>query len=206
MIAEQRPSPAKGEKNTKATKKLTREDEQQWKELLIASSTGNTLAYEDLLRQISKYLQYFCGKYLHNDSQAEDCVQECLLAIHKAKHTFNPSKPFGPWFFTIVRHKIIDQYRKNKRLSTHEIQDPDYLEFSATASASIDMSIDLEKLLSQISASYVAAFRLCKLEGKSIQQAASELNIGESAVKQRVRRATKALKKLIKEEFAVKYE
>ena len=95
----------------KSTKRLTFEDEQRWKQLLVSASNEDKVSYEKLLTEMSDYLNYFCGRYLYSETQKEDCVQECLLAIHKAKHTFNPSKPIGPWFFTIVRHKIIDQFR-----------------------------------------------------------------------------------------------
>lgn len=190
----------------KAAKKLTREDEERWKTLLIASSTGDSLSYETLLGEMAEYLKYFCSRYLYQESQTEDCVQECLLAIHKAKHTFNPSKPIGPWFFTIVRHKIIDQFRKNKRLNEREVQDPDIVDSLQSTSSEVDFAKELANLLTGISAKYATAFKLCRLEGKTIQEAAKELNIGESAVKLRVHRASTAIKKLIKEEFSKRYE
>ena len=36
------------------------------------------------------------------------------MAIHLARHTYDPSRPFRPWMFAIVRHKTIDILRKQR--------------------------------------------------------------------------------------------
>jgi hypothetical protein len=39
---------------------------------------------------------------------ADDCVQESLIALHEARHTFLPGRPIRPWVFAIVRNQAID--------------------------------------------------------------------------------------------------
>ncbi len=199
---------AKTEQDSKAIwkgGKITKEVEQKWKDLLFDSSKGNKESYERFLLEIDSYLAVFCKKYLFNPSQLEDCKQECLMAIHKAKHTFDYSKPFGPWFFTIVRHKIIDQFRFNTKLKQREVLDVDYSMHRSADTAMFDIDLVLEKLLEKVGKTYSDAFRLTKLEGKSIEQTAEILNIKQSAVKVRVHRASKEIRGLIKKEFSTDY-
>ena len=41
----------------------------------------------------------------------EDVVQEALITVHKARHTYDPARPFGPWFYAIVHSRLIDVLR-----------------------------------------------------------------------------------------------
>ncbi len=183
--------------------KLTREVENKWKELFIQASKGDKASYEKFLTEIDHYLDFFCRKYLYNESQLQDCKQECLLAIHKAKHTYNPEKPFGPWFFTIARHKITDQFRTSKKRQSREVLDANYDVVESENLASFNLDKAVSKLLSNITSTYVDTFRLTKIEGKSISKTAKILKISESAVKVRVYRATKEIKALIKKDFSL---
>ena len=42
----------------------------------------------------------------------EDCVQESLAAVHKARDTYETARLFRPWLFAIVRYKTFDILRK----------------------------------------------------------------------------------------------
>ena len=69
--------------------------------------------------------------------------------------------------------------------------------------ASFNIDEALSKVLASVTNTYVEAFKLTKIEGKSILETAKILNITESAVKVRIYRATKEVKALIKKDFAI---
>ena len=50
-------------------------------------------------------------------------MQEALITIHKARHTYDPGRPFGPWFYAIVNSRLIDALRSKKRLGAREVVD-----------------------------------------------------------------------------------
>ena len=193
---------AKNEKIWKGGK-LTREVENEWKKLFVKASQGDKTSYEKFLLEIDAYLDFYCGKYLYNDSQLQDCKQECLLAIHKAKHTYDPKKPFGPWFFTIAKHKVTDQFRTANKRKSREVLDANYNMVESENLASFNLDKAVRRLLSSITSTYADTFRLTKIEGKSIAETAKILKISESAVKVRAYRATKEVKALIKKDFSV---
>ena len=48
-------------------------------------------------------------------NEVEDVVQEVLLVIHLKRHTWDQSKPIGPWIMAIARNKMIDDLRRKGR-------------------------------------------------------------------------------------------
>lgn len=68
---------------------------------------------DDLLR--------FLIRFMGNRQAAEDVFQETFLQIHLSAGTFDVSRRFKPWLFTIAANKGRDLHRKNNRRSTLEL-------------------------------------------------------------------------------------
>ena len=119
---------------------------------MISSLNGDKLAYEKLLKECATIIGAFLKTRVNSQESAEDIVQESLIAIHKAKHTFDPSKAFAPWLFSIARHKMIDYFRKHGRISKAEISDDETLLMYASAESYFD-SIELEMIHKEVNSS-----------------------------------------------------
>lgn len=52
---------------------------------------------------------------LRDRAQAEDAVQECLLAALNARGGYRAESSEKTWLFGILKHKILDQFRRNAR-------------------------------------------------------------------------------------------
>ena len=89
------------------------------------------------------------------------------------------------------------------RRKSREVLNADYSIVESQDTASFNLDEALSRLLSKVTYTYVEAFKLTKIEGKSIIETAKILNITESAVKVRVYRATKEIKALIKKDLSV---
>ena len=83
------------------------------------------------------YLFRFAMQHLHNTAQAEDAVQETLLAALQAKDKFSGGSSHRTWLTGILKHKIVDIIRKQAREATYVSNDAD----------SSDPSDKLDKLL-----------------------------------------------------------
>jgi RNA polymerase sigma-70 factor (ECF subfamily) len=46
---------------------------------------------------------------------ADDVVQETLISVHAARHTYDPRRPFAPWYYAIARNRLIDVLRSPRR-------------------------------------------------------------------------------------------
>src|SRR2546430_17678971 len=88
------------------------------KALMLASLDGSATSYRSLLERLSSRLRaYYKGKLARvgrGATEAEDLVQEALLAIHLKRHTYEVGEPFTPWVLTIARYKLIDYLRRTR--------------------------------------------------------------------------------------------
>ena len=118
----------------------------------------------------------------------DDCIQECLLAVHQARHTYDTQRPFRPWLFAIVKHRTIDMLRKSRPL-------PD-LPHSAVTQHDWNREIDSSRLLAQLSSNLRETLVLTKMLGLSTAECAQRQGISESLVKVRIHRGIRKLRHL----------
>jgi RNA polymerase sigma-70 factor (ECF subfamily) len=72
--------------------------DQQLAALLNQAQRGDQAAYESFLREASVVLRAFLAKRMRSASdRVEDVLQETLLTVHRARHSFLAGRPIGPW-------------------------------------------------------------------------------------------------------------
>src|SRR5260370_2036394 len=88
------------------------------KALMLASLDGDAASHRTLLDRLSRRLRaYYKGKLAgigRDATEAEDLVQEAVLAIHIKRHTYDPAEPLTPWVHAIARYKLIDFLRRTR--------------------------------------------------------------------------------------------
>ena len=92
--------------------------EAELKALMLASLDGDAASHRALLDRLSRRLRaYYKGKLARigrGAAEAEDLVQEAVLAIHLKRHTFSSDEPLTPWVHAIARYKLIDFLRRTR--------------------------------------------------------------------------------------------
>jgi RNA polymerase sigma-70 factor (ECF subfamily) len=177
---------------------VTREelDEQRWCSYMASAHRGDARRYEQLLQELSTVIKRYILRRFGALSFTEDCVQECLLAIHAARHTYNPARPFRPWLFTIVRNKTVDLLRRSQRVSSGDR--PAACE-PGTAADPAD-EFEAGELLGLLSPEHAKALVLTKIDGYSLSEAADRVGVSVGAMKSRVSRALLAAERLLRRE------
>jgi len=93
-----------------------REREDEWTGLMRSAISGDSAAYHRLLKAVTPVLRAAARRGLARAGQpvdqAEDIVQDILLAVHLKRHTWDAAAPFAPWLFAIARNKLIDALRR----------------------------------------------------------------------------------------------
>jgi len=179
-------------------------NEAELKKLMLAGLDGDTAAYRILLDQLSRHLRsYFRSKLARigrGAAEAEDLVQEVLLAIHTRRHTYDPGEPFTPWLYAIARYKLIDHLRRTKgSLVNIPLDDVGELAEQDTHNK-VESGHDLQKLMSKLPDKMRRAIQCVKIEGLSIAEAAKRCGMSESAVKVNIHRGMRALADAISRE------
>src|SRR5216684_7263479 len=176
-------------------------DETELKALMLASLDGDAASHRALLDRLSRRLRaYYKGKLAkigRGAAEAEDLVQEAVLAIHIQRHTYDPGEPLTPWVHAIARYKLIDFLRRN-RASIADVPIDKASDVMANDDhLSAESSFDLRRLLKHLPEKMQCSIEAVKLDGLSVAEAALRCRISESGVKVNIHRGLKALAALI---------
>ena len=92
--------------------------EPRLKALMLLAQAGDGPAWREVLTELSARLTPYFVRRLGagHASEAEDLVQETLLAIHKRRMTYDATQPFTAWTYAIARYKLIDVWRRRGHL------------------------------------------------------------------------------------------
>jgi RNA polymerase sigma factor (sigma-70 family) len=176
--------------------------EQEWASLMRAAIGGDTAAYRQLLSSLTPALRAVarrqCARVGLDGGDAEDVVQEVLLALHLKRHTWDPERPISPWIMTITRNKLIDARRRRGKGNSLPIDD--MADVLGTDENEDHMRrFDVDRMLEQLGERQRDLVRSLSLEGRSVQETAQRLNMSEVAVRVALHRAIKALASLYHE-------
>lgn len=168
-------------------------------DLFVRGLDGDATAYREFLQKLSLHLRAFLARRLFGwPDDVEDLVQECLLAMHNQRHTYQTDQPLTAWVHAIARYKMIDLLRaKSGREALHDAIDDESLLFVESATASSDARRDLAGLLGTLPDRHRLPIVHVKLEGLSVAEAARLLEMSESAVKIGIHRGLKALSRRV---------
>jgi len=170
------------------------------------AQTGDEKAYEQALRLIAQRLRSFFRRRMNNTPEdAEDMVQETLLAIHTRRHTYDDAFPVSAWIMAIAKYKLIDFWRKHGRRDTltDEFDDADLSQQSTVTTEAVTSNVaDIQKLLRTLPDKQRQAIELIKILGLSVSEAAQQTGLSESALKVQVHRGIKQLAALVAKKTA----
>lgn len=160
---------------------------------LAAAQAGDATAYEAFLRETARIVQsYLLGRGT-NPSAAEDLTQEVLVAVHRKKHLYDPSRPFLPWLFALTRYRVIDSVRAAGRrpfgVPWDETFDP------PAPDARLDDVLAVEELLGALPERVRRVLKLAKVDGLPLAEVARLTGLTASNVKVVVHRAIKKLRR-----------
>jgi RNA polymerase sigma-70 factor (ECF subfamily) len=170
--------------------------------LMELAQAGDKTAYHELLSRCSTILRGFIAKRISDYSAAEDIVQEVLISIHKAQHTYDPTRPFMPWMFAIANFRLADYLRKfykNEEISLEFTDD-----FSEGDPENVTFTYHkyeyLYKAIEQLSDRQRNIVLLLKIEGLTIKEVSKACSLSESAVKVTAHRAYKTLRRILEQQ------
>ena len=168
----------------------------EWSQLMRAAISGDQSAYQRFLTEASRALRAMVRRGLGSTeisgSDAEDVVQEVILAIHMKRHTWDQTKPIGPWIVAITRNKMIDEIRRRGRRTEVPIDGLlDILEAPGHDDAS--NSYDAGRILEGLSGKARDIVKSIAIDGYSTREVAERLGMSEVAVRVQLHRSLKAL-------------
>lgn len=175
---------------------MAHDRETEWKRLLLAAMAGDETSYRHFLSDVSRYLRGWAQGSLkragRSSAEAEDIVQETLIAIHTKRHTWDQNQPVGPWLHGVARHKLIDALRKrtgHDHLSVDEFADV----IPAPSSEGELAQSDVLKMVASLPDRQADIVRAIFVDGQRTVDVAGKLAMSDGAVRVALHRALKTL-------------
>jgi len=168
-------------------------------QLMKRYARGEDRIFEELYRLLAPRVYRFCSRLAMDRQEADDCFQETLLRIHRARATYLYGADTLCWAFAISRSVYLDRLRYRRRRpeelgSANDVAAEERLHADDRYSPEAALRArDLQELLtlelSRMSEKNRVAYVLIKEEGLSINEAAAVLGTTTAVVRQRAHRA-----------------
>jgi RNA polymerase sigma-70 factor (ECF subfamily) len=175
-----------------------REDEEDVR-LVHRVLTGDTKAFEILVKRHQQSVYYFCLASLKNPEEAEDAAQEIFLRSYRSLTTFRLEKRFKTWLFSIAVNHLRTRWKKEKSLARRIRQifsreDESRLDNPEMAALDLIEEERIRQAVRSLPENLRSVVVLYYFEGLSVGEIASALGIGEEGVKSRLFRGRKLLR------------
>jgi RNA polymerase sigma-70 factor (ECF subfamily) len=172
---------------------------------------GMTQAFGHMLsRRLASFYRK-AHRMLGNRADAEDAVQDALLAAYAHLDQFKGQSEMSTWVTSIVHNCALLQMRKRRRHVYVSLDEPTGESDGVSGSEQLadhrpspedecqhsQLSTRLTHLYTQLSPTLSRTFRLRDIEGLSIRETARILRIPQGTVKAQSARARQKLKKLM---------
>lgn len=170
-----------------------------WTILMARAQDGDKAAYLRLLREITPYLRSRVRRWHKEAWDIEDTVQDILLTLHSIRHTYDPSRPFGPWLVGIADRRAIDRLRRLGRTIRRETE-LDMEHHAPTTLQESHMVLDkghLEEAIGSLPPVQRKAIDLLKLKELSLKEASSETGLSVASLKMATHRALQSLRAML---------
>lgn len=160
-------------------------------QLMREYQQGSERAFETLYVKYSPMVYAFIKRRLR-ESEAEDLYQKVWRQLHEKREVYK-DQPFAPWFFVMIRHLLIDEYRS---LGRRKVENPDEL---IEKIYSQETEPEVEDLLARLPDETRELVRKYYLEGISYEDLEKETGLSQTNLRQRLSRALRGLRKQYEE-------
>lgn len=156
----------------------------------------NRREYNIAVKDYSGRLYGYCLKYLQNNEDASDIVQDVFEKLWKNRKKVDPAKAKS-WLFTCAHNAMINMIKKNSKLTYVESVTSE--DASRSHSRQYEMREVIEKSLSILPPVQKSIILLRDLEGYNYKEIGEILDLSEAQVKVYLFRARNKIKKQLKD-------
>jgi len=163
-------------------------------DLLERFAAGDLEAFESLFRQYQGEVYRWIMRIVRDSATAEDLTVETFWRMYRARAQFDLSKGnCGPWLRRIATNAALDHLRRSRR----EVPLSDDLPATAKQSPAEQLALRREILgaVDKLSPSLRAVILLALVEEEPYANIAQALGISENAVRVRLFRGVRILRK-----------
>ena len=166
----------------------------------LIGKNQDKLAFANIFKYFAPRLKSFLIKAGSTDSQAEEVIQEVMIAVWTKSSTYDCNKSsVSTWIYTIARNKKVDFWRKNSNISVREedIREFVYKDNYKDESDQREINDQVERINKELTPEQRKMIKMNFFENKSHKIIAAELEIPIGTVKSRIRNILRKMQKIL---------
>ena len=156
------------------------------------TGTAPTLT-EQLLLQRAAFLRFLTARI--GESAAEDVLQSCYLKVMEKGLRLRDDESIVSWFYTVLRHAMVDHYRRNATRDRIQEQFAAEMPVSYEAELKANLCECLPIVLTTLKSAYQTVLHDIDFEGQSVADFARSHDTTPNNASVRLHRARKAAAK-----------
>jgi len=162
---------------------------------------GQKVAFDFIYLKYSKFLLPKLQRMVKVPEVVDELMQDVFVKVWTKRAEIDLDRSFRGWIFTIAQTTVFSYYRRlalDKKMQQHLLEV--FVEFYDQTEEYIFNKERMQLLNSavdQLPPQRREIFRLCKIEGKSYQEAADLLSLSPSTVSNQLVNATKSIKRYV---------
>lgn len=168
------------------------------KRLVLLLNNGDEQAFEQLYHVYSVRIFRKLILFLKDEDIAREVLQDIFLTLWEKRQHIDPDKSLGAYLFRIAENKIVDVFRKAAR-------DRKLRERLVNASAALfceteeiihfkESNLLLQQAINNLPPRRKKIFMLCRIEGKTYEEAGKILGVSPGTVNDHMVKATRTLR------------
>jgi RNA polymerase sigma-70 factor (ECF subfamily) len=167
---------------------------------MAQAQAGDRLAYERVLADSVGLIRAVARRQGVQGALVDDVVQETLLSVHRARHTYDPSRSYNAWLAALAARRAIDSLRQQGRRELRELPEldgADYPDGSEDAAEQIEQELRARKLheaIAELPDGQRQAVEAA-LKEQSLAETSAQTGRSATALKVSLHRALKVLRK-----------
>ncbi len=170
------------------------------RELVGRVQQGDAEAFDLLVRRHLPRARVMARRLMADPDDADDLVQEAFLRVLDRIGSFDPSRPFEPWFSRLLVNLGLDVKRKQavRRTEPHDVEaapGPDRPDHDVERS---ELARSFQQALRRLPERQRVIVTLFEIDGLSTREVASMLRVSQVTVRWHLHQARRTLREALK--------
>jgi len=169
--------------------------------LLAALKKGDQSAFKEIFDELFPSLVRTAYRYLRTEEYSKDIAQDAFVELWKRRETLQINTGIAPYLRRAVVNKCLNHLKREKRIDFNAPEDMPESALSTTAEDQLvakQLEQKIQNAIDQLPTRCRTIFLLCRYEGKSHKEIATELGISTKTIENQMTKALKQLRNALK--------
>ena len=181
--------------NAASVRTDTADDE---RDLVVRVQRGDKHAFDELARRYARRAFAVAYRILRHTHDAEDLVQEAFIAALDGIGSFDPSRPFSPWFFKIIVNRALNaasaRSTRERHVSTIQLWNGDAVAIDFDPAERSEIRTRFENALASLPRQQRLIVELSDVDGRSSAEIGDMMSLPRGTVRWHLHQARRTLR------------